>query len=66
MKLLKKTKEFGEQATRLEHEFDKLKVMDVDLQTIDCLNLDSKNKQMETIDKGGIQIPKLDFTDIYL
>ena len=28
--------------------------------------MDSKNKEVEMIDKGGIKIPKLDFSSIYI
>jgi hypothetical protein len=28
--------------------------------------IDSKNKEIETIDKGGIKIPKLDLSSIYI
>ena len=60
LKLLKKTKEYGEQATKLEKEYDRLF-------TADGL---SKDPQIggpgAVIQKGNVAIPKLDLSVIYM
>ena len=60
LKLLKKTNEYGEQANRLEKEYDRLF-------TEEGL---SKDPQIggpgAVIEKGGVKIPKLDFSVIYM
>ena len=60
LKLLKKTQEYGEQANRLEKEYDRLF-------TEEGL---SKDPQIggpgAVVEKGGVTIPKLDFSVIYM
>lgn len=60
LKLLKKTKEYGEQATRLEIEYDRLFTEDGQ----------SKDPAIggpgAVVQKGGVTIPKLDFSVIYM
>lgn len=70
LKLLKKTKEYGEQAARLELEYERLYKEDQRLGiSVENLVVDTEDrrKEPELIDKGnGIKIPKLDFTSIYI
>lgn len=60
LKLLKKTKEYGDQASRLEKEYDRLFTEDGE----------SKDPAIggpgAVVQKGDIAIPKLDFSVIYL
>lgn len=66
LKLLKKTKEFGDQAAKLELEYDKLFNQENGSDNIASLIIDSNNKEVEMIDKGGVKIPKLDLSSIYI
>jgi len=73
LRLLKKTSEYGAQATRLEKEYDLLIKEDLRINgglTLENLIVDSaekRNIKPEIIDKGrGIKIPKLDFSRIYI
>lgn len=60
MKLLKKTKEYGEQADRLEKEYDRLF-------TEDGLSKDPAiGGPGAVIERGGVAIPKLDLSVIYM
>ena len=50
----------------MEQEYEKLFNQD-NKGSLDNLILDSQDKaNLDTIDKGGVKIPKLDFTTIYL
>ncbi len=68
LKLLKKTKEYGEQASRLELEYDRLFKEDQRLGiSVENLVVDSNDKrEPEMIEKSGVKMPKLDFTSIYI
>ena len=60
LKLLKKTSEYGEQANRLEVEYDRLF-------TEDGLSKDPAiGGPGAVVERGGVSIPKLDFSVIYL
>jgi hypothetical protein len=66
---LKKTNEFGDQASRLEQEYERMFSLEntKDGGLLENLQLDSANKPApEVIEKCGIKIPKLDFTSIYI
>ena len=67
LKLLKKTKEFGDQASRLEQEYDRL--FNSDGKAIDDLIIDSADKgspQFVETKRGNNKIPKLDFSSIFI
>lgn len=68
LKLLKKTKEYGEQASRLELEYDRLFKEDQRLGiSVENLVVDSNEKrEPEMIEKSGVKMPKLDFTSIFI
>ena len=66
LKLLKKTSEFGEQAEKLEQEYERLFSTDNKSDPLQAFLLDSRNKENEAIEKGGVRIPKLDLTSIYI
>ena len=60
LKLLKKTNEYGEQAHRLEKEYDRLF-------TEDGLSKDPAiGGPGAVVERGGVTIPKLDFSVIYM
>ena len=60
LKLLKKTNEYGEQANRLEKEYDRLF-------TEDGLSKDPAiGGPGAVVERGGVTIPKLDFSVIYM
>lgn len=72
LEVAQKTKEFGDQAAKLEVEYDKLFAVDQNgnvtnsLDNISALIIDSQNREIEMIDKGGVKIPKLDLSSIYI
>jgi predicted oxidoreductase len=73
LKLLKKTQEYGAQASRLELEYDRLIKEDQRVNgghTLETLIPDSAEKRQlkpEMVENGrGIKIPKLDLTSIYI
>ena len=58
--MLKKTNEYGEQANRLEKEYDRLF-------TEDGLSKDPAiGGPGAVVERGGVTIPKLDFSVIYM
>jgi len=61
LKLLKKTKEYGEQATRLEHEYEKIFTEDQRFGlAVEDLIVDSNDKrEPEHIEKAGIKISNM-------
>lgn len=68
LKLLKRTQEYGDQATKLEQEYDRLFKEDQRLGlSVENLVIDSNDKrEPELIDKGGVKIPKLDLSSIFI
>ena len=68
LKLLKRTQEYGEQAVKLEAEYDRVIKEDQRLGlSVENLIIDSNDRrEPELMDKGGVQIPKLDLTSIFI
>ena len=68
LKLLKRTAEYGDQASKLEMEYDRLFKEDQRLGlSVENLIVDSNDKrEPELIDKAGVKIPKLDLTSIFI
>ena len=66
LKLLKKTKEFGDQASKLEMEYDRLFNNDSKGDTLEAFLIDSSAKRGQVIERGGVKIPKLDLSSIYI
>jgi hypothetical protein len=68
LKLLKRTQEYGDQATKLELEYDRLFKEDQRLGlSVENLIIDSNEKrEPELIDKCGVKIPKLDLSSIFI
>ena len=68
LKLLKRTQEYGDQATKLELEYDRLFKEDQRLGlSVENLIIDSNDRrEPELIDKGGVKIPKLDLSSIFI
>ena len=68
LKLLKRTQEYGDQASKLELEYDRLFKEDQRLGlSVENLVIDSNDKrEPELMDKGGVKIPKLDLTSIFI
>lgn len=68
LKLLKRTQEYGDQATKLEQEYDRLFKEDQRLGlSVENLIIDSNDRrEPELMDKGGVMIPKLDLSSIFI
>ena len=68
LKLLKRTSEYGEQATKLELEYERVIKEDARLGlSVENLIIDSNDKrEPELIEKGGVKIPKLDLSGIFI
>ena len=68
LKLLKRTSEYGEQAAKLELEYERVIKEDMRLGlSVENLIIDSNNKrEPELIEKGGVKIPKLDLSGIFI
>ena len=68
LKLLKRTHEYGEQAIKLEAEYDRVVKEDQRLGlSVENLIIDSNDRrEPELIDRCGVQIPKLDLSSIFI
>lgn len=68
LKLLKRTAEYGAQAVKLEAEYDRVVKEDQRLGlSVENLIIDSNDRrEPELIDRGGVQIPKLDLSSIFI